>query len=254
MSQPARARSRQAARPIAPRGPRRVSGPVRRPVASTGAGAVALPGGRTAPRRRTTTAFDRVRALPDHRLVDGLLRSQAWIWLIGLALGGIVAMQVSLLKLNSGIGRAVETASTLERQNAGLEASIGRLSSGARIEQAAATTGMVMPSAGAVEYVRVRPGVDPGWAVRRMTAPSPAAEALMANGGIVPGSLVPPADGVQAQTQGQAPVATTTTTTPPAATTTTPPPAAATAPPAVPATATAPAPGAAAATATTGQG
>jgi hypothetical protein len=52
--------------------------------------------------RRTTTAFDRIRALPDHRLVDGLLRSQAWIWVIGIALGGIVFMQVHLLKLNAG--------------------------------------------------------------------------------------------------------------------------------------------------------
>ena len=31
-------------------------------------------------------------------------------------------MQVSLLKLNSGISRAVETTTTLERQNADLEA------------------------------------------------------------------------------------------------------------------------------------
>ena len=37
-------------------------------------------------------------------------------------------MQVSLLKLNSGISRAVETTTTLERQNADLEASIARLS------------------------------------------------------------------------------------------------------------------------------
>jgi hypothetical protein len=215
MSQPARARSRQAARPIAPRGPRRVSGPVRRPVAATGAGSVALPSPRSAPRRRPVTALDRLRALPDHRLVDGLLRSQAWIWIIGLGLGGIVAMQVSLLKLNSGIGRAVETASTLERQNAALEASIGRLSSGGRIEDAATARGMVMPSAGAVEYVHVRPGVDPNWAVRRMSGPSDEAKALMANGGIVPGSLVAPPAGTTAITTAAAP-----TTTAPAATTT----------------------------------
>ena len=37
-------------------------------------------------------------------------------------LGGIVAMQVSLLRLNSGISRAVQTQSTLERQNATLQA------------------------------------------------------------------------------------------------------------------------------------
>ena len=48
-----------------------------------------------------------VRALPDHRLLDTLLRSRAWIWLLGIALGGIVFMQVSLLGMNAGIGRAV---------------------------------------------------------------------------------------------------------------------------------------------------
>src|SRR5688572_19836297 len=105
--------------PAAPRHPRRVSGPLHR------APAVALP----APARRAgTSAFERIRALPDHRVVDGLLRGRVWIWLIGLMLGGIVAMQVSLLKLNSGISRAVQASSTLQRQNAALETRIARLS------------------------------------------------------------------------------------------------------------------------------
>ena len=57
-------------------------------------------------------------------MLDRLLRSRLWIWALGALLGGIVAMQVSLLKLNSGISRAVETTTTLERQNADLEAGI----------------------------------------------------------------------------------------------------------------------------------
>ena len=69
-------------------------------------------------RRAPAGVFARVRALPEHRLVDRLLRSRLWIWALGALLGGIVAMQVSLLKLNSGISRAVETTTTLERQNA----------------------------------------------------------------------------------------------------------------------------------------
>src|ERR687884_1161807 len=95
-----------------PRHARRISGPVARPVPS-------LP--RPVPRRGSTGAFERLRALPDHRMVDRLLRGRAWIWLIGIMLGGIVAMQVSLLKLNAGISNAVTTASTLERVNADLE-------------------------------------------------------------------------------------------------------------------------------------
>jgi hypothetical protein len=184
----ARARSRPHARTtVAPRGPRRVSGPVARRAVAVPGGAAALPRGRTG----TTGLFARVRALPEHRLVDRLLRSRLWIWALGALLGGIVTMQVSLLKLNSGISRAVETSTTLERQNAVLEASIARLSSPDRIESGAATLGMVMPPAGDVGYLRAGPE-DAGEAVRRMQPPSEAAAALLANGGIVPGSLAAP--------------------------------------------------------------
>ena len=176
----ARSRTRPHARtPVAPRGPRRISGPV------------AAPAGAVLPRRGTTSVFGRLRALPEHRVVDRLLRSRLWIWALGALLGGIVAMQVSLLKLNSGISRAVETTTTLERQNADLEASIARLSSPDRIESGATTLGMVMPPAGDVSYLTARPH-DAASAVRRMRAPSEEAAALMANGGIVPGSLAEP--------------------------------------------------------------
>jgi hypothetical protein len=180
-----RARSRPHARTtVAPRGPRRVSGPVTRRTVAVPGGAAALPRTRTG----TTGLFARVRALPDNRLVDRLLRSRLWIWALGALLCGIVTMQVSLLKLNSGISRAVETTTTLERQNAALEASIARLSSPDRIESGAATLGMVMPPAGDVGYLRPGPE-DAGAAVRRMQPPSEEAAALLANGGIVPGSL-----------------------------------------------------------------
>jgi cell division protein FtsL len=177
---PATARSRRRAhpRPAVQRAPRRISGPV------AGAGAAALP----RPRTGTTGLFARVRALPEHRVVDRLLRSRLWIWVLGVLLGGIVTMQVSLLKLNSGISRAVETTTTLERQNADLEASIARLSSPDRIESGATALGMVMAPAGDVGYLTARPG-DASNAVRRMQPPSEEAAALLANAGIVPGSL-----------------------------------------------------------------
>ena len=174
----ARTRGRaHARRSIAPRVPRRISG------------LVAAPAGAALP--RTTTVFERIRALPDHRIVDRLLRSRLWIWALGLALGGIVTMQVSLLKLNSGISRAVETTTTLERQNADLEASIARLSSPDRVESGAATLGMVMPPAGDVGYLSAGPN-DAANAVRRMEPPSEDAAALLANHGTVPGSLAAP--------------------------------------------------------------
>jgi hypothetical protein len=170
---------------IAPRGPRRVSGPVsRRMVAAPAAGAAL-------PRRGSTGLFARVRALPEHRVVDRLLRSRLWIWALGALLGGIVAMQVSLLKLNSGISRAVETTSTLERQNAGLEATIARLSAPERIHTGATALNMVHPPAGDVGWLTAGPQ-DAARAVERMEPPSEAAKALLANFGIVPGTLAAP--------------------------------------------------------------
>ena len=162
----------------APARPRRLSGPLRPAHAGAGAGAV---------RRGTTSVFERVRALPETRFVDGLLRGRAWIWLIGLLLGGIVAMQVSLLKLNAGISRAVTTSATLERQNADLEAGIARLSSGDRVRAEASEEGMVSPLPGGVEYLTARGDRDATRAARRMQPPSEEAAAIMENGGRAPG-------------------------------------------------------------------
>ena len=178
------ARRSHARRPAAvPRHARRISGPVARPVPN-----VPLP--RSVPRRETG-AFERLRALPDHRMVDRLLRGRVWIWLIGIMLGGIVAMQVSLLKLNAGISNAVETSSTLERVNADLETEVARLSSGERIQIAAADEGMVAPPAGDVGYLTARPGADPRLAAERMQSPSDEAREVMASGGHAPADLAP---------------------------------------------------------------
>ncbi len=207
---PARSQRRTHARSTAPRAPRRVSGPVSRRMVAAPAGTAALPR-----RSGTTGLFARVRALPEHRVIDRLLRSRAWIWVLGALLGGIVAMQVSLLKLNSGISRAVETTTTLERQNAALEQDIARLSRTDRIQTGAASLNMVLPPAGDVSYLSPGPD-DASRAVRRMQPPSEEAAALLDNGGIVPGSL--------ADQMSTSQLATDTTTAPPVDGTTTPPP------------------------------
>jgi hypothetical protein len=167
----------------APARPRRVSGPLR-PAPAAGA----------AVRRGTTGVFERIRALPETRFVDGLLRGRAWIWLIGLLLGGIVAMQVSLLKLNAGISRAVTTSATLERQNADLEAGIARMSSGDRVRAEALKEGMVSPLPGGVEYLTARGERDATRAARRMQPPSEEASSIMAHGGgdVAAPVIVPP--------------------------------------------------------------
>src|SRR3954452_6388234 len=138
----ARTHAQRSAARTAPRHHRRVSGPMRP--------AVAVPRPAPARSRQRASTFARLGRLPDHRLVDGLLRSRAWIVLIAILLGGIVAMQVSLLKLNAGISRAVETSATLERQNADMEEAISRMSSGVTVRSAALDSGMVAPPAGDV--------------------------------------------------------------------------------------------------------
>ena len=224
---PARSPRRIHARSHAPRAPRRVSGPVQRRLVPAPAGPAGLP------RRGTTGFFTRVRALPDHRVVDRLLRSRLWIWALGIALLGVVTMQVSLLKLNSGISRAVETTTTLERQNAALEESITKLTATDRIQTGAEALGMLMPAAGDVGYLQAGPN-DADRAVSRMEPPSEEAAALLANSGIVPGSMIAPAVAAT-------PSATTPTATTPTTQTTTPvAPAATPAPTTAPVTTTAP--------------
>src|SRR5689334_10730035 len=116
-------------RQVGPRAHRRVSGPARQAggAAAARADTIYAPAGaplrarparpsrpsrsRTrlragrAPWRARSAAY--VRALPDHALLDRIVRGRAWIPLLGVLLAGIVAMQVEVLKLNAGIGRSL---------------------------------------------------------------------------------------------------------------------------------------------------
>jgi hypothetical protein len=207
------ARAARAAR-TAPAYPRRVSGPTR-----------LAPAGAAVPRGRTGV-FERISRIPDHKVVDRVLRSRGCIWLIGILLGGIVAMQVSLLRLNAGISRAVQTQSTLSQQNAALQGDIATLTTGERITNGAAQGQMIDPPAGQTRYLTARPDRDPAYAAKRYKPPSERAVAIMANDGILPGSLAAPgtaAAALAAQLNGQVPPAGTTplpTPTPTPATTT----------------------------------
>ncbi|MCW3048767.1 MAG: hypothetical protein JWO74_3051, partial [Solirubrobacterales bacterium] len=116
----------------------------------------------------------RLRALPDTRLLDRLVRGRAWIGLVAVALMGIVFMQVSMLQLNAGIGRAVTSADTLDRENSTLRAQISQLDSGEQIQKVATQLGMVMPAAGDVRFLDARQA-DGARAAANITAPAPAA-------------------------------------------------------------------------------
>lgn len=160
MTPPAAANTAQRTAAV-PRAPRRVSGPVR----SRRPEPVAAP---TLGPRLVAVA----RALPDHRFLDRLVRGRAWIVLIGLALIGVVAMQVSLLKLNTGIGHDVQRSSVLQRENDVLRADNSRLAEGQRLQRTAHRAGLIEPSPGSVRFVAGRAG-DARRAASALAHPGP---------------------------------------------------------------------------------
>ena len=173
---------RPAGRTHVPRAPRRVSGPARGKQRTT-ARAVAQGSTVALPRPLAPRIVEGLRALPDSRWVDGLLRGRAWIFLIGVMLMGLVFMQVSMLEMNAGIGRTVDKTGTLERTNADLRATVSQLSSEERIQREAAGMGLVMPPAGEVHYLTSRgPKADAARAAKVMRAPTPEAQQTAAQG------------------------------------------------------------------------
>jgi cell division protein FtsL len=147
-------------RSAAPRVSRRVSGPAGGRAA---AAAAALPRPQLAPLGPRLVAF--ATTLPDRSIVDRMVRGRVWIGVLGILLIGLVFTQVSLLKLNAGIGSAVEHGAALDRANGELRAQVSQLESGERIQERAAALGMILPPAGQISYVRTKGRDDFGPAV-----------------------------------------------------------------------------------------
>ena len=220
---------RPGARPVAAARPRArpVAPPRRRSAAVVRAPRVAY-GGVAIAQRCASVALD----VSASRAMDRLVRSRVWIGIIAFGLIGIVATQVSLLKLNSGIGRAVQTATTLERSNASLRREISRLSAGERIQPLAEAKGFVMPAPKDVRYLTASGSTSAAArrAVRSMRLPGPAAIGFGTSAGIT-GLTAPTASAAGTATTAPAPAVTTPPATAPAPTgATVTPPAAATAP------------------------
>ncbi|HTU30116.1 MAG TPA: hypothetical protein VMF07_12095 [Solirubrobacteraceae bacterium] len=160
----------------APSAPRRVSGPARpktparpaktsRPTtparqsrSSRTAAPTAAPQRRTrrasGARKRSTPslplrarALAFARSLPDHSLLDRLIRSRIWIPLLGVLLVGIVASQVEILKLNASLGHGVVRAAQLQSEDQRLANAVSQMSDVQRIESRAAHMGLSMPAA-----------------------------------------------------------------------------------------------------------
>ncbi|WP_027007063.1 hypothetical protein [Conexibacter woesei] len=158
-------------RTAVPRAPRRVSGPAkpnRRDGGGASAGAIRDRRDDSARRARTrgatagdpfvVRALHRTQRMADSRFLDRLIRGRLWIPLVAVGLMGIVFMQVTMLKFNAGIGRAVTSAATLEQQNATMRADLSRQESGDRIATVAHSLGMVVPADGTTAYVAAARG------------------------------------------------------------------------------------------------
>ncbi|HEU4977433.1 MAG TPA: hypothetical protein VFT42_00915 [Solirubrobacteraceae bacterium] len=112
------------------------------------------------------------RRVPDARVLDRLIRGRTWIAIVAVLLLGIVFMQVSMLKLNTGISHSIATQTALERQNSVLRAQLSQLDSGARIQDVAEQAGMLMPPAGQVRFLGARTA-DAVAAADNLRPPSP---------------------------------------------------------------------------------
>jgi hypothetical protein len=155
-------RSSPPARPLTvPPPPRRVSGPARR-----------RPAERSGQRsdQHEGIALGLIAALQRlsrHRLPGG----RTWIALVAFALIGIVTMQLGLLKLNAGIGRALEHEALLQRENASLNIENSELAASGRITSEAVQMGMESVPAGAVRFLQVRPRLDARLGAQALSTP-----------------------------------------------------------------------------------
>jgi len=151
----------------APR-PRRVSGParparLRQP--ATGAAAVE--------RGLALGLLELLQSISRHSALDRLIRGRAWIAIVVFALLGIVTLQLTLLKLNAGIGRSLERGALLQRENAALSIENSELTAGSKVEAEAEHLGMSLVPAGSLKFLAAHPRSDQAHAAAALSAPVP---------------------------------------------------------------------------------
>jgi hypothetical protein len=159
-----------------------VAAPRRRPARPVGS--VAAPPGASLAARVAAS----IRALPDHSLLDRIIRGRVWIPLVGVLLAGIVAMQVEVLKLNAATGLSLQESTALQSQRDLLQASVARLADDQRIESMAYQMGMVMPAPSQVKFLSTGPG-NTGLAVGNIHQPNAAAFAAQLPGAQTTGGV-----------------------------------------------------------------
>jgi hypothetical protein len=92
--------------------------------------------------------------------LDRLIHGRAWIGVVAFALIGIVTMQLGLLKLNAGIGRALEHEAMLQRENSALSVEDSELAAGDAVEAQAGQAGMRLIAPGTLRFLSVQGSDD----------------------------------------------------------------------------------------------
>jgi hypothetical protein len=115
---------------------------------------------------RTAVAVSHI---PDTRAIVGLTRGRAWIAVLGVLLTGIVGLNVATLGLNATATDVDQQIQTLEQENSILRARLEKRLSSQRVQQAAASLGLSVPSATDIHHVEVGTGVVEE-AARRLAA------------------------------------------------------------------------------------
>ncbi len=147
--------------------PRRVAGPARPLTVAPGPRRVSGPA-----RREAGPQPVRRHSGEELGIAHGLLSSLAGlqrrlglggrtsIALVAFALIGIVTLQLGLLKLNAGIGHAIEREALLQRENAALSIENSELAASDRVTSQAERLGMQFTVPGALRFLTAHPGSD----------------------------------------------------------------------------------------------
>lgn len=131
--------------------PRTSPAPKRRPAARP----TPRPAPRVGPVVRTAGA---VGGLADCGLVMRLTRGRAWIVVLGILLGGIVAINVWGLGMSASSSATAAKIEALQRDNSVLAGRLASRTSNGTIETSAAALGLAVPAPDAVHYLGASPG------------------------------------------------------------------------------------------------
>ena len=97
-------------------------------------------------------------SLPDCGLVMSMTRSRLWIGVLGVLLGGIVALNVWGLSLTAAGSSTAAKIDELQRENSVLRGRTATRLTNGRVEAAAGDLGLRVPAAGDVTYLKAGDG------------------------------------------------------------------------------------------------